>query len=437
MRRMIFIALAWMFSLISAGCGSAATPLPATPLMSVTLSQTSSPVPTPSITHSSTPSFPIAKMKLTIALFDGPVEYLKATSNKWVVPQTGQWIFEGDKLRTAQNSYVSVQINDQSGFILGPESQVSIDEFTLNFENPRTTLNLQAGSLLAVALEKSLGTGVFEIKTAQAGVAITAGRPASLSQGGGLASPINFPADDTGSMIVKIQPGTKPEESKTQVGCLSGNGTVRLPNDKQTALQAGQYVEVEAGNDSFQHIPPDLQEEANHLGALKLDVLINILTGIPPLTPLTNTPSITPSRTYTITSTASNQTKTAVIPTPVPVPTHRLVTPDPNSTPRPDGLTPEESANAGHSKYFYKCLASGPCGCSSPTFTLDPAITFTFNSVTLEGDGVSITFPKQMANNYVLINGNTITDVVFYIDGFEYTVTKSGKTCLYQDYFLP
>jgi hypothetical protein len=121
----------------------------------------------------------------------------------------------------------------------------------------------------------------------------------------------------------------------------------------------------------------------------------------------------------------------------VPVPTHRLVTPDPNSTPRPDGLTPEESANAGHHKYFYKCLASGPCGCSSPTFTLDPAITFTFNSVTLEGEGVSITFPKQMPNTYVLINGNTITVVVFYIDGFEYTITKTGKPCLHQDYFLP
>jgi len=74
----------------------------------------------------------VAKRKLTIALFDGPVEYQKATSDQWVVPQSGQWIFEGDQLRTAQNGYVSVQINDQSGFILGPQSQVRIDEFMLD-----------------------------------------------------------------------------------------------------------------------------------------------------------------------------------------------------------------------------------------------------------------------------------------------------------------
>jgi hypothetical protein len=267
-------------------------------------------------------------------------------------------------------------------------------------------------------------------------VAITASRPASLSQGGGLVSLINFPADDTGSMIVKIQPGTKPEESKTQVGCLSGNGTVRLPNDTQTALQAGQYVEVEAGNDSFQPIPPDLQEEANHLGALKLDVLINILTGIPPVTPFTSTVSFTPSRTFTPTKTGQTPTRTPILNTPVPVPTRRISTPDLNATARPDDLTDEEAANAGHHKYFYKCLASGSCGCSSPTFTLDPTITFAFNSVTLEGNSVSITFPKQRPNTYVLINGNTITVVVFFIDGFEYTVTKSGKICMYQDYIL-
>lgn len=436
MRRMILIAMALVFSLVSTGCGSAATPLPATPQMSATPSQTPSPVQTPSIPSSSTPSFPNAKRKLTIALFDGPVEYLKATSNKWVVPQTGQWIFEGDQLRTAQNSYVSVQINDQSGFILGPQSQVSIDEFTLDFENSRTTLNLQSGSLLAVALKKNLGMGGFEIITAQADVAITASQPASLSQGVGLASLIDFPADDTGSLIVKIQQGTKPEETKTQVGCLSGNATVRLPNDKQTALQAGQYIEVVAGSGSFQPISPDLQEEASHLGAMKLDVLINILTGIPPVTPFTSTASITPSRTLTPTKTGQTSTRTPILSTPVPVPTHRITTPDPNATARPDGLTDEEAANAGHHKYFYKCLASGSCGCSSPTFTLDPTITFAFNSVTLEGNSVSITFPKQMPNTYVLINGNTITVVVFYIDGFEYTVTKSGKTCMYQDYFL-
>ena len=439
MRRIIFIALALILSLSASGCGSAATPLTATLQASTTAtsSQTPSPVPTPSITHSVTPSLPVAKRKLTIALFDGPVEYQKATSDQWVVPQTGQWIFEGDQLRTAQNAYVSVQINDRSGFILGPQSQVSIGEFSLDFENPHTTLDLQSGSLLAVVAEKNLGNGVFLIKTDQADAAIAASQPASLSQDSGLASPIGFPADETGSMIVKIQPGAAPEDSATQVGCLSGKGTVSIPNGKQTALQAGEYVEVAAGSDSPQPIPTDLQGEANQLGSLKLGALINILTGIPPATPATSTATITPIRTFTPSKTGQKPTKTPILGTPMPVPTHRITTPDPNATPRPDGLTPEEAANAGHHKYFYKCLASGTCGCSSPTFTLDPTITFTTNSVTLEGNNVFITFPKQMPNTYVSINGNTVMVIVFYIDGFEYNVTKNGQTCLYQDYFLP
>lgn len=218
---------------------------------------------------------------------------------------------------------------------------------------------------------------------------------------------------------------------------LSGNGTITLPGGDTRAAQLDQYIQVNNNTDEIQIIPPDLMDEAELLGTYNLNRLLVLLTGTPAFTPTASRTSLpaTAAATWTPFPTYSEPTETL---TPNPLPTHRPGTPDPNWTPGPDGLTQEESANAGSHTYSHSCVPYGECICS-PDSSVPGFITFTAESVTLAGDesgSDSITYGKDSPNVYSLSQGDIDATITFFIDGWDFVVNKGGASCSFQTFLL-
>lgn len=115
--------------------------------------------------------------------------------------------------------------------------------------------------------------------------------------------------------------------------------------------------------------------------------------------PLT-TPTPTPA-TWTPFPTFNEPTATSTY---SPLPTHRAFTPSPDWTPGPDGLTQEESVNAGRHTYSASGIAYGSCIYSGYGDENDGVFTFTTEGVTIaavDGSG-SIAYSKTGENNYQL-----------------------------------
>ena len=423
---------------LAAPATSAPTPLTAATLTPTALAP--SPKPTSSPSAVPTPS-PSPAREMAAAEVGGLVEMQLAGSTSWQALPRGQKLGVGDQLRTGEGAFVLLRLTDQSSYVVGPESLAALERLTPGLADPTTTLFLQAGSALAVAQQTRLGNGAFEIKTPRLIVSLIA--PRTSSHGAPkLASLVNFPSGYVGSGIVTIEPGVPADQARTQVGCLSGNCSVTLAKTGTSSrLDFNQYVEITVGDpDNLRPIPPELQAEAQRLGAYTMSQLIALLTGTPPAlvrVPPKVTATVTPPATWTAFLMLPEATATL---TPLPVTKHRAATPDPNWTPPMAGLTPEENANLGAHVFDHTCRPYGKCVCSESGDTPKIAVAFDQSGVTLSGgDGGAagaITYPKVGPNLYTLKSQGLEASLMFFIDGWDFVVTKNGAACSLQTFLL-
>jgi hypothetical protein len=369
----------------------------------------------------------------------GVVEVQSMGGTTWQALSRGQKVVLGDQIRTGEAAYVLLQLNDQSSYVVGPDSLAAVARMSPGFENPTTILWLKAGSALATAQEPRLRGGALEIETPRAILSITA--PAtSGARPPKLASLVRFPSGYVGSGVVTIQPGVSADQARTQVGCLSGSCTVSVvKSGTSTKLDLSQYVEITLEDALPQPIPPELAAEAQRLGAYTLPQLIALLTGTPPaLATLaaTATPAATVQATWTLMPTLPGATAT---PTLVPLVAHQAATPDPNWS-SPDGLTPEEFANRGTHVFSHTCRPYNKCVCSENQDTPEITLAFDRSGVTLSGVGGgtagAITYPKAGPNLYALKAQGLEAALTFYVDGWDFVVTKNGAACSLQTFML-
>jgi hypothetical protein len=201
-------------------------------------------------------------------------------------------------------------------------------------------------------------------------------------------------------------------------------------------LDLNQYVEITIESDDLKPIPPELAAQAQRLGAYTLPQLIALLTGTPPALatlPATATPTATPPATWTGMPTLPGATAT---PTLVPLIAHQAATPDPNWV-SPDGLTPEEAANTGAHVFAHSCRPYNKCVCSENGDTPKITLAFDRSGVTLSGGGAeSITYAKVQPNQYALNTQGVEATLTFYVDGWDFVVTKNGAACSLQTFML-
>ena len=410
MQRKFFLFSLVIFSLILTSCGGTTQPT----------SENSSP-----------------QRWMTVAYIEGAVELQETIEGEWHELSVGQVLSPNASLRTAANSLLHVEINEGSAFLVGPESLLSISQFSPGLENTLTTLDLQQGGVFAVSMNSSMGSsGSFEIKTAALTLSI-ASPQVSVLRLHGLASPAQMPSGYIGSGFVTIVEGKTPQEAATQVGMVSGNGTITFPGGDTRLAQTDEYIEVNNNTQEITIIPPELMEEAARLGVYYLPRLIYLLTGTPAATPSASSTSIpkTATATWTPFPTFEKPTQTT---TANPLPTHRSYTPDAKWTPGADGLSLEEIANSGSHIYSHSCISFGDCICS-PDSSVPGNITFSANSVTLfaeEAGTESISYYKSAPNVYSLSQGMMEATITFYIDGWDFVVNKNGGACSYQTFLM-
>ena len=374
---------------------------------------------------------------MTVTYIEGVVEFQEAAEGEWLELNVGQVLPPNASLRTAADSLLHVEINEGSAFIVGPESLLLISQFSPELENTLTTLDLEQGGVFVVSMNSSIGSsGAFKIKTVTLTLSI-AGPEGKALNSRGLASPIKMPSGYVGSGFVTILEGKTPQEAATQVGMVSGNGTITFPGGDTRLAQIDEYIEVNNNTQEITIIPPELMDEAARLGVYYLPRLIYLLTGTPAATPSAS--STSPPKTATATWTpfptfeAPTQTTTAN-----PLPTHRSYTPDVKWTPGADGLSPEETANSGSHIYSHSCISFGDCICS-PDSSVPGNITFSADSVTLyaeEAGTDSISYYKSAPNVYSLSQGMMEATITFYIDGWDFVVNKNGGACSYQTFLI-
>ncbi len=99
----------------------------------------------------------------------GEAKYAKKGQNEWGILQKDVVLSEGDSVRTAPNSIVTLELfgsDKTADVVVKPESQFTLQTFshdeTSKIEN--TLLSVQAGSVLVKA-QKLVGASTFEVKT--------------------------------------------------------------------------------------------------------------------------------------------------------------------------------------------------------------------------------------------------------------------------------
>lgn len=374
---------------------------------------------------------------MTVEEISGTVEVKETDSGKWQTVSPGRMIAPGSAIRTGADSTILVKTNDNSIFELGNNTLIRVAQFSTTLKALDIQLDLQEGGGFFAASQETLEKGSYSVTSPVVTATLVLIKETRKIRG--WAAPARLgDSGYVGSMIVKIEEGKSPEDAATKVGVVSGNGTITLPGTRDSQqLQLEQYVEIDHNTSELLIIPVSILKEAKEMGITNLNRFIYRAT----LTPeKTKTPTRTPTpapATWTPFPTFDQPT---VTPTYSPLPTHRAFTPSPDWTPGPDGLTQEESENAGRHTYSASGVAYGSCIYSGYGDENEGIFTFTADGVTIaavDANG-SLTYSKIAENKYQLKDAQKglETTLTFYIDGWDMVVTKNGEACSHQTFLL-
>jgi len=102
----------------------------------------------------------------TVASLQGRADAQRTGQPAWRVLTTGNDVFVGERLRTAEASRLKILMRDDSVITLGPKSELVVDEQVVRDEGSRSRLDTVVGAVRAVVTDRYGKAGAsFEMKT--------------------------------------------------------------------------------------------------------------------------------------------------------------------------------------------------------------------------------------------------------------------------------
>lgn len=384
------------------------------------------------ITSCTTTSTQADERWMVVENYTGVAEIKEENSDNWYPVENGEKVPPGSSLRTLEDSNLLIITDDGSAFAMGFNTVITLDNFKENEENSTITINMEEGGILIAASELTVENESLKIKTPDLEVLLT--NVEKVQKIDGLAFPIKRLGGYAGSMVVRIEKGVTPEEAATKVGVMQGNGTITFPNgNTKTISDIEKGIIYNRYSEEITVYSASLLEEAREMGIADLDLFFFFTPTPEPSRSATKTQmTLTPIITWTPFPDFGTAT---ITPTQQPLPTHRAT---PSSAIGVDGLTAEESANAGSHVYEGYGVAYGDCTFSGAEAENIGSLTFSRDNVTLKAKGGSgsISYPKVQPNVYRITQNEISATLTFYIDGWDMEVQKGGQPCSFQTFII-
>jgi len=102
--------------------------------------------------------------QMTALIFGGQAEILKNGESDWLLLEHKTIIHSGDSIRSGDDTWVFLEINDGSLAGLTPNTEATLVTFSESVRNPVTLFDL-ANGLMYVRVTKELGSGSFKVRT--------------------------------------------------------------------------------------------------------------------------------------------------------------------------------------------------------------------------------------------------------------------------------
>ncbi len=344
--------------------------------------------------------------QMSVVMIQGEPEILRKDTTEWKPLLEGSIINAGDQLRTGENEYIWMEINDGSVVGLGKETLAGLVTLSRSMTNPVTLIDLSEG-MFFVTVTKALGKGSFKVQT-----------------------PIV-----TGSVVgSKMAVNYDKSKSTAEIACLEGTVEGEYGDDtKSPQVDSGYILGLSIGTiekgfnaDIYKARPADeVYNEFSWFDSRYKSPYDKTWDPIYTGTSLTQTQlainqtkqaRITPSLTLEPTNTSMLPPTTATVtPTPKPGQVGRpTIMVGPNET-----LSPEEAANSGWHDYNLAATYSGECYGAPTGFFPQMFIEFEGNQVTLSSSGQESVFYKVDSNTYQGVDPEgSFVNFIFTSTGF-------------------
>lgn len=341
--------------------------------------------------------------QMNISMFEGQPEIMQKGSSDWQLIKEGMLFRPGDSVRTQDDEYIWMEINDGSRFGLGQGTEAKLLTLSSSHEDPVTLIDLSDG-IVFVIVTKSLGKGGFEVQTPL----ITAGVVGS-----------------------KMAVDYDSAKSTAQIACLEGTVTGKYGDDTASPQVSSNYIlGVSLGShtgefNSSIYEARSTDEVYNEFSYFDSRYVSSYSKTQDPLytatslmrTQLAREKTLAAKITPTITSTSTLTPLPSHTPTAYgvfPTPTIRFTLMPTLAVDPSEELSPAELANIGSHNYHKVAAYSG--GCSGPA-EADETLTITFEHGTMSIAG-SLTLYKVAPDTYQAVNDGDSLTVTLNLNGF-------------------
>lgn len=352
------------------------------------------------LTACSSPAVEESGRQMIALTYKGQPEILRNGEANWQTLEHRTIIQAGDTIRTGEDTWVYLEINDGSLVSITPNTQASLGTFSGAIQNPVTLFDLAEG-LVYVRVTKELGNGSFKVHTPVMTGSIVGSKMAVQ-----YISSLNT-ADITcfeGDVNAEID--YNPQESPLSCHLISGVKLSSSSDDEWTVKKCQnpapvQRYELDAYSD-WEEIYIDL-ELMRQTEAARVQTLTKVARYTKTPTP---TKAVEPTRTPLPTSLPT------ITDTPAPA-LRPTITVDPHAP-----LSSAEQANSGTHNYTFTASYSGNCSGPASGEINQMQIRFEGNQVILTDGTQQSQFAKVDENTYQASDGVDIVTMTFTEDGF-------------------
>ncbi len=338
--------------------------------------------------------------QMTALTYNGQPEILRNNETAWQPLEYGSSIDIGDTIRTGDDTWVYLEINDGSLVGITPNTQASLVTFSNSSKDPVTLFDLADG-LVYVRVTKELGEGSFKVRTP-----IMTGSVVGSKMSVQYISSLNTAAVTCFEGEVNAEINYDPHEDPLSCHLISGVKLSPSSQDETTVKKCEtpakvQRLEVQAYSD-WEKIYIDI-EFMRQTEVAKAQTMTRVARF-----------TKTPTATEVVEPTSTPLPTTSPTPTLTPLPSLRpTITVDPDAPP-----SSAEQANSGTHNYSF--TAEYWDNCSGPTSgeIYQMQIRFEGNQAILSDGSQQSVFSKVAENTYQGSAGVDIVTMTFTETGF-------------------
>lgn len=352
------------------------------------------------LTSCSSPAVEETSRQMIALIYTGQPEILRNGEANWQILEHRTAILPGDTIRTGDDTWVYLEINDGSLVGITPNTQASLITFSSAIQNPVTLLDLADG-LVYVRVTKELGSGSFKVHTPVLTGSIVGSKMAVQ-----YISSLNTADITCFEGKVNAEINYNPQESPLSCNLISGVKLSSSSTDEVTVKKCQnpapvQRYELDAYSDWEEiYIKIEWMRQTEAARVQTLTKAARYTKTPTPTEAVQPTQTPLPSSTPTITATPSP----ALRPT---------ITVDPDAP-----LSSAEQANSGTHNYTYTASYSGKCSGPASGEIYQMQIRFEGNQVILSNANQRSQFAKVDENTYQASEGVDIITMTFTEDGF-------------------